>query len=87
MELYDLPREDIPNPRVEPYLQKYWNLRLVKKSGFGQEKWIWSIKVDCLSISYQVTPVEVGVHDDLRLKPPETLEYDFGWLEAFIGLS
>ena len=77
MELYDLPREDIPNPRVEPYLQKYWNLRKVDLS----------IKVDCLSISYQVTPVEVGVHDDLRLKPPETLEYDFGWSQAFIGLS
>ena len=43
--------------------------------------------MDCLSISYQVTPVEVGVHDDLRLKPPETLEYDFGWSQAFIFLS
>ena len=30
-------------------------------------------KWEDLSGSYQVAPVEVGVHDDLLLKPPEIL--------------
>ena len=70
--------------------RKIWKEKREKKMGdlenevikedFETERKVWSI-------SHQVAPVEVGVHDDLRLKPPETLEYDFGWLEAFIGLS